>query len=53
MCTHTLGQTVSKIVIAGTLPAGLEPATLRLTAARSSQLSYGRRVDHAMNVIYI
>ena len=30
--------------VGASLPAGLEPATLRLTAARSSQLSYGRAV---------
>ena len=35
------------------LPAGLEPATLRLTAARSSQLSYGRRADdHNVNRMF-
>ena len=38
--------TKAKITICKTLPAGLEPATLRLTASRSNQLSYEGDVKH-------
>ena len=46
-CVHIIGPVNSKSgkKSGSTLPAGLEPATLRLTAARSSQLSYGRRAE--------
>ena len=36
-----------------TLPDGVEPSTLRLTAARSNQLSYGRSVCTVILVLLL